>query len=125
MISPVTKVALTPMRVEMKPAKNIVKAVTSRYEVKSSIDSNAVAPSCSAIVGRIGDTSPIPINDAAVAKVMAHTLAGCFKICPAGELDIKESSSFQRYSNPVSLLVSDSKISTARARVVRDRKNVV
>src|SRR5699024_12882826 len=74
MISPVTKVALTPMRVEMKPAKNIVKAVTSRYEEKSSNDSNAMDPSCSAIVGRIGDTSPKTINAAAEAKGMDHHL---------------------------------------------------
>ena len=38
MTNPVTRVALIPIRVEMKPAKNIVAAVTKRYEVKSSMD---------------------------------------------------------------------------------------
>src|SRR5690625_41300 len=88
--SPVTRVALIPIRVEMNPAKNMVPAVTKRYEENSSIDSKAEADSSTAMVGKIGETKPIPTKDIAVAKVMAHTLAGCFKNRPAVALDTRD-----------------------------------
>src|SRR5690625_2970105 len=87
---PETSVALIPIRLEITPAKNMVQAVTKRYEVNSSMDSNAEACSASAIVGRIGDTNPIPAKDTAAAKVIAHTLAGCFRTCPVLTLDITD-----------------------------------
>src|SRR5690625_5207389 len=87
---PETNVALMPIRVEITPAKNMVQAVTKRYEVNSSMDSNAEALTASEIVGRIGATNPILTNDTAVAKVMAHTLAGCFRNCPVIALDIRD-----------------------------------
>src|SRR5690606_17160531 len=72
---PVTNVVRIPIRAEITPAKNMVQAVTKRYDVNSNMDSNAVASSACAIVGRIGDTRPIPTKDTAVANVIAQTLA--------------------------------------------------
>ena len=38
------------------------------------------------MVGRMGETRPMPTKETAVAKVMAHTLAGCLNTCPADGL---------------------------------------
>src|SRR5690625_3603883 len=101
----------------MNPPKNMVPAVTKRYEENSSIDSKADADSSSAMVGKIGETKPIPTKDTAVAKVMAHTLAGCFKNRPAVALDTSDQL-LSLVAIPIRSLVRASKSSTVRSMVV-------
>lgn len=43
------------------------------------------------MVGKIGETRPMPTNDTAVAKVMAYTLAGWLNNCPEDGLAMRVS----------------------------------
>ena len=45
--------------------------------MKSISDWLGVAFSFSAMLGRIGSTSPIPMNETIAANAIAHTAAGC------------------------------------------------
>src|SRR5580693_1176795 len=76
-MSPQISVHLAPMRLDTQLVISIATAVTTRYEVNSSVVSLGEACSWFEIAGRIGSTRPMPMKDTTQANATANTAFGC------------------------------------------------
>src|SRR5580692_4000790 len=74
---PAIIVHFAPIRDDTQLVISIATAVTTRYDVKSSVVSLGEACSWFEIAGRIGSTRPMPMNDTTQAKATANTAFGC------------------------------------------------
>src|SRR5699024_4385196 len=75
--SPMIRVFFAPMRLHTHPVTNIASELTNSHLVHSSDTCDGDAGSCSVMLGRIGSTRPIPMNETTQAKATAQTDLGC------------------------------------------------
>src|SRR3984885_1523844 len=76
-MSPQISVHLAPIRLDTQLVISIAMAVTTRYDVNSSVVSLGEACSWFEIAGKIGSTRPMPMKDTTQAKATANTAFGC------------------------------------------------
>src|SRR5580693_3116053 len=74
---PAISVHLAPIRLDTQLVMSIATAVTTRYEVNSSVVSLGEVCSWCEIAGRIGSTRPMPMKDTMHANATANTALGC------------------------------------------------
>ena len=82
--SPAISVHLAPIRLDTQLVISIATAVTTRYDVNSSVVSLGEACSWFEIAGRIGSTRPMPMKDTTQANATANTAFGCLNGLAAG-----------------------------------------
>src|ERR1700759_5496632 len=83
-MSPQISVHLAPIRLDTQLVISIATAVTTRYDVNSSVVSLGEACSWFEIAGRIGSTRPMPMKDTTQANATANTAFGCLNGLAAG-----------------------------------------
>ena len=76
-MSPQISVHLAPIRLDTQLVISIAMAVTTRYDVNSSVVSLGEACSWFEIAGKIGSTRPMPMKDTTQANATANTALGC------------------------------------------------
>src|SRR5207302_10759231 len=74
---PAMSVRFAPILLDTQLVISIATAVTTRYEVNSSVVSLGEAFSWLEIAGRIGSTRPMPMKDTTQANATANTAFGC------------------------------------------------
>src|SRR6201996_5013099 len=74
---PQISVHLAPIRLDTQLVISIATAVTTRYDVNSSVVSLGEACSWFEIAGKIGSTRPMPMKDTTQANATAKTAFGC------------------------------------------------
>src|ERR1700752_3941442 len=74
---PAISVHLAPIRLDTQLVISIATAVTTRYDVNSSVVSLGEACSWLEIAGKIGSTRPMPMKDTTQANATAKTALGC------------------------------------------------
>jgi len=74
---PQISVHLAPILLDTQLVMSIATAVTTRYEVNSSVVSLGEACSWLEIAGSIGSTRPMPMKDTTQANATAKTAFGC------------------------------------------------
>src|ERR1700753_2812643 len=74
---PAISVHLAPIRLDTQLVISIATAVTTRYDVNSSVVSLGEACSWFEIAGKIGSTRPMPMKDTTQANATAKTALGC------------------------------------------------